>query len=147
MLLVENEIVFSLGGDGRFINQALQQFYYHYYYYYFICILLPISDEVIIIIMTDNNLLPTEQKGCRRRSRGTKDQLLIDKAVMLQAKRKKKEFGHGVGGLQESLRYGTAFLVARGGINDGCCAEHQRPSGEEHGQLEDAADCEWRVSG
>ena len=28
------------------------------------------------------NLLPVEQKGCRRNSRGTKDQLLIDKTVL-----------------------------------------------------------------
>ena len=27
-------------------------------------------------------ILPDEQKGCRRRNRGTKDQLLIDKAVL-----------------------------------------------------------------
>ena len=29
-----------------------------------------------------NNLLPVEQKGCRRNSRGTKNQLLIDKMVL-----------------------------------------------------------------
>ena len=28
------------------------------------------------------NLLPVEQKGCKRNSRGTKDQLLIDKMVL-----------------------------------------------------------------
>jgi len=37
-----------------------------------------------------SNLLPEEQKGCRKRSRGTKDQLLIDKAVLKEAKRKKR---------------------------------------------------------
>ena len=36
--------------------------------------------------LKDKNLLPAEQKGCRKQSRGTKDQLLIDKAVMLQAR-------------------------------------------------------------
>ena len=30
----------------------------------------------------DNDLLSEYQKGCHRNSRGTKDQLLIDKAVM-----------------------------------------------------------------
>ena len=30
----------------------------------------------------ENDILPEEQKGCHRNSRGTKDQLLIDKAVM-----------------------------------------------------------------
>ena len=29
-----------------------------------------------------SQLLPEEQKGCRKNSRGTKDQLLIDKAVL-----------------------------------------------------------------
>ena len=37
-----------------------------------------------------NNLLPEEQKGCRRKSKGTKDQLLIDKAVLKDAKKSKR---------------------------------------------------------
>ena len=37
-----------------------------------------------------NQLFPDEQKGCRRRSRGTKDQLLIDKAVLRDARVKKR---------------------------------------------------------
>jgi len=37
-----------------------------------------------------SGLLPEEQKGCRKKSRGTKDQLLIDKAVLKKAKRKKR---------------------------------------------------------
>ena len=40
--------------------------------------------------LQDNQLLPDEQKGCRRRSRGTKDQLLIDKAVLKEAREKKR---------------------------------------------------------
>ena len=32
--------------------------------------------------LEEENLLPDEQKGCRRNSRGTKDQLLIDKMVI-----------------------------------------------------------------
>ena len=31
--------------------------------------------------LADKDLLPDEQKGCRKNSRGTKDQLLIDKAI------------------------------------------------------------------
>ena len=38
----------------------------------------------------ENNALPVEQKGCRRKSRGTKDQLLIDKMVLTDCKRKHK---------------------------------------------------------
>ena len=29
-----------------------------------------------------NDKLPVEQKGCRKKSRGTKDQLLIDKTIL-----------------------------------------------------------------
>ena len=32
--------------------------------------------------MENENLLPEEQKGCRRKSRGTKDQLLIDRTIL-----------------------------------------------------------------
>ena len=34
-----------------------------------------------------NNVLPKEQKGCRRKSRGTKDQLLIDKMILQDCKK------------------------------------------------------------
>ena len=37
-----------------------------------------------------NDLLPEEQKECRKKSRGTKDQLLIDKAVLKEAKKAKR---------------------------------------------------------
>ena len=39
--------------------------------------------------LRSNNLFPVEQKGCFCQSRGTKDQFLIDKLVMCDAKRKK----------------------------------------------------------
>ena len=34
-----------------------------------------------------NNILPEEQKGCRRKSRGTEDQLLIDKVILQDCKK------------------------------------------------------------
>ena len=40
-----------------------------------------------------NNLFPVEQKGCRRYSRGTKDQLLIDKMVLNVCKNKHTNLG------------------------------------------------------
>ena len=49
-----------------------------------------IFSEQIYDHLKDNNLLPDEQKGCRKRSRGTKDQLLIHKAITLDAKRRKR---------------------------------------------------------
>ena len=39
--------------------------------------------------LEESDLLAEEQKGCRRNSRVTKDQLLIDKAVMKIYRRKK----------------------------------------------------------
>ena len=39
------------------------------------------------------NLLPVEQKGCRRNSRGTKDQLLIDKMVLNDCKKRDTNLG------------------------------------------------------
>ena len=41
-----------------------------------------IISEDMYCFMENENLLPEEQKGCRRKSRGTKDQLLIDKAML-----------------------------------------------------------------
>ena len=40
-----------------------------------------------------NFLLPEEQKGCRKQSRGTKDQLLIDKMILKHCKRKQRALG------------------------------------------------------
>ena len=38
----------------------------------------------------DENLMPKEQKGCCRGSKGRKDQLLISKAILQECKRRKK---------------------------------------------------------
>ena len=35
-------------------------------------------------------MIPLEQKGCKRKSRGMKGQLLIDKMIMKHAKRKQR---------------------------------------------------------
>ena len=40
-----------------------------------------------------NNIFPEEQKWCKRKSTGTKDQLLIDKAVMKDCKVRKTNLG------------------------------------------------------
>ena len=39
--------------------------------------------------LDENDLLPKEQKGCRRGSYGCKDQLLINKAIIEDAKKRK----------------------------------------------------------
>ena len=48
-----------------------------------------LSDQMYDYLM-GKGLLPEEQKGCRRKSRRTKDHLLIDKAVLREAKTKKR---------------------------------------------------------
>ena len=40
--------------------------------------------------MDDKNLIPKEQKGCYRGSKGCKDQLLISKAILQECKLRKK---------------------------------------------------------
>ena len=40
--------------------------------------------------MDDENLIPKEQKGRYRGSKGCKDQLLIPKAILQECKRRKK---------------------------------------------------------
>ena len=47
----------------------------------------------IFVFLDKNNIFPEEQKGCRRKSRGTKDQLLIDKAVLKDCKVRKTNSG------------------------------------------------------
>ena len=47
------------------------------------------ADKIYDHLM-DNKVLPDEQKGCRRRSRGTKDQLLIDKMILREARAKQR---------------------------------------------------------
>ena len=43
--------------------------------------------EEIYSHLESNNILPVEQKGCRKKSRGTKDQILIDKMILKTARR------------------------------------------------------------
>ncbi|XP_063599561.1 uncharacterized protein LOC134775881 [Penaeus indicus] len=43
--------------------------------------------------LEENELLPDEQKECRKRSRGTKDQLLIDKMIIRNCKRRGTSLG------------------------------------------------------
>jgi len=47
------------------------------------------ADKIYDHLMV-NRLLPDEQKGCRKGSRGTKDQLLIDREISRDVKRKKR---------------------------------------------------------
>ena len=46
--------------------------------------------ETLYQHLDSNCLFPDEQNGCRKRSRGTKDQLLIDKQILREARIKKR---------------------------------------------------------
>ena len=45
--------------------------------------------------LDEEKLLPDEQKGCRRQKRGTKDQLLIDKMVIRNCRRRLRNLAMG----------------------------------------------------
>ena len=47
-----------------------------------------VVSESMYNFLDKNNLLPEEQKGCCKGSRGTKDQLLIDKMILQDCNRK-----------------------------------------------------------
>ena len=57
---------------------------------------LPLMWKLLTSVLADamyehldgKGLFVDEQKGCRRKSRGTKDQLLVDKAVMRSCKKR-----------------------------------------------------------
>ena len=53
-----------------------------------------VSDE-IYSFLEKNQLLPEEQKGCRRRSRGTADQLYIDRMILREVRMRKKNLAMG----------------------------------------------------
>ena len=46
--------------------------------------------ESVYKMLEDRDILPTEQKVCRKKSRGTKGQLLIDKKILTDCKKRKK---------------------------------------------------------
>ena len=58
-------------------------------------LLTSIFSEAIYSHLDTNELLPDEQKGCRKKRRGTKDQLLIDKAIIRNCKRRKTGLAMG----------------------------------------------------
>ena len=45
--------------------------------------------------MENKNLLPEERKGCRRKSRGTKDQLLINKTILKDSRKRRTNLAMG----------------------------------------------------
>ena len=51
--------------------------------------------EKVYSHLAENGILPDEQKGCRRKSRGTKDQLAIDKQLLKHCKKHQRNLAMG----------------------------------------------------
>ena len=51
--------------------------------------------EKVYAHLSEKKVLPDEQKGCRKDSRGTKDQLLIDKQILKHCKKPQRSFAMG----------------------------------------------------
>ena len=72
---------------------------------------LPLCWKVLTVLLTDeiyaflenNQFLPEEQKGCRRKSRETEDQLYIDKMILKEVKTRKKNLAMGWIDYQKAL--------------------------------------------
>ena len=56
-------------------------------------VLTGVLSEETYVYLDRHKLLPEEQKGCRKKSRGTKDQLLIDKMIIQNCKRRQTGLG------------------------------------------------------
>ena len=54
-----------------------------------------IADEMYVYL-EEEGMLPDEQKGCKRKSRGTKDQLLIDKTILKDCRKRHTKSCYGV---------------------------------------------------
>ena len=50
-----------------------------------------IISEDMYCFMENENLLREEERGCRKKSRGTKDQLLIDKTIIVGKEGKEEQ--------------------------------------------------------
>ena len=66
--------------------------------------------DCICTFLEENEMLPVAQKGCRRKSRGTKDQLLIDKAILEDSKHKHRNLAMPWVDYNKALRHGPTFL-------------------------------------
>ena len=97
-----------------------------------------IISERLCNYLEETNTIPRQQKGCRRKCSGTKDQLLIDEMVMMNSKREKKnEPEYGMDRLQEGLQHDTTLMADRMPGNIRCKGKHHQIPQEHNAQLED----------
>lgn len=97
-------------------------------------------------LFVENNALPREQKECRRKNRGTKDQLLIDKMVFAEFKRKRKNLAMAWMAYEKAcdvVPHSRNIESLKNGIGSD---EYIIFSAEIYGKLEDRTDILWRVA-
>ena len=78
-------------------------------------------------------LLPNEQKGCRKNSRGTKEQLLIDKAILTNCRRRITNLS--MAWIDCRKAYDMDFGMSKNGWSGPAYNHLDR---EQHGKLEDS---------
>ena len=94
-----------------------------------------IFSEAMYGHLSCQDLLPNEQKGCRKNSRGTKDQLIIYKAILKNSRRR---FIH----LSMAwIDYREAYDIDLGMFKNGWSGpEYNHLDREQYGKLEDSVD-------
>ena len=60
-----------------------------------------------------NDKLPVEQNGCSKKSRGTKDQLLIDKTILRDCRKRHTNLGMAWIDYKNAYEYGSPFVDIR----------------------------------
>ena len=93
--------------------------------------------------MENENLLPEKQEGCKRKSRGTKDQLLIDKTILKDCRKRRTNLA------MASIDYRKAYdSVPHRWILDclgmlGIADNVRSFFGEKHEEVETSFEFEW----
>ena len=96
-----------------------------------------IISERLYNYLEDTDTIPHQQKSCERKCRGTKDQLLIDKMVMMNSKRRKTNLSMAIDRLQKGFRHDATLMASRMTGNKQCRGQHHQIPQEHNAQLED----------
>lgn len=89
------------------------------------------------------NLLPDEQKGCRKNSQGTKDQLYIDKMVLKEVKSRKKNIAMGWIDYKKAYDMVPHSWILKCLKLSGAAENIRSPAGKLHEELANGTDIKW----
>ena len=99
--------------------------------------------EEIYYSFTSRGLFPEEQKGWRKRSRGSWELLYIDQHILNENKTRQKKSSYGLDGLQKGIWYGSAKLDNKLPQNVQNIRWSHKLYGENHENMESGIDS-WR---